>query len=299
MVYEPYIQSWTSRAISTQSLQFEHERHDHYFKTTAEYSHRYVDMSLVIQNMNIGYRHKTIVNAISLPDIKPGSVVAVLGANAIGKSTLLKSLAGLLAFKGQVALAGQSLASMTHRQRMRDIGYLPQTLPQSTSLVAYELVYCAFRASQQAFNTNEINARLEEVFQQLGIQDLALKRMDEMSGGQRQMIGLAQVLVRQPKLLLLDEPTSALDLHWQLNVLSAIRREAIEHDAIALVASHDLNLALRFCDQLLVLTKGKVLAMGKPQEALTSECLRIAYGIEGRIESCSQGYPIVLVDSAC
>lgn len=249
--------------------------------------------------MDIGYGKKTIIQNIELPLIEPGSLVAVLGANAIGKSTLLKSLAGLLKFSGDVTFDDQSLISMNHRQRMNDIGYLPQTLPQATSLVAYELIYCACRASQSGLSSEVTNERIEYVFQRLGIRDLALKKMNEMSGGQRQMIGLAQVLVRQPKLLLLDEPTSALDLHWQLNVLSAIKEETLEHQAIAFVASHDLNLALRFCDQLLILTKGKVLAIGKPQEALTPETLRDAYGIKGRIESCSQGYPIVLADSAC
>ena len=256
-------------------------------------------MSLSIQRMSIGYGKKTIISDIKLPAIQPGSLVAVLGANAIGKSTLLKSMAGLLKFEGDATFDGQPLMSMSPHQRMNDIGYLPQTLPQATSLVAYELVYCACRASRSGLNADARNARIEQVFKRLGIHNLALKKMNEMSGGQRQMVGLAQVLVRQPKLLLLDEPTSALDLHWQLNVLEAIREETAQHKAIAFVASHDLNLALRFCDQLLILTKGKVLAMGKPQEALTPKTLRDAYGIEGRIESCTQGYPIVLADNAC
>ena len=112
------------------------------------------------------------------------------------------------------------------------------------------------------------------------------------------MVGLAQGLVRHPKLLLLDEPTSALDLHWQLNVLETIREEATKTGAIGLVASHDLNLALRFCDQLLIVNRDGVLAMGAPVDVLTPENLRLAYGIEGRVEQCSKGYPIVLADRA-
>ncbi len=117
-----------------------------------------------------------------------------------------------------------------------------------------------------------------------------------MSGGQRQMVGLAQVLVRQPGLMLLDEPTSALDLHWQLNVLNAVRAATRHNGAIALVASHDLNLALRFCDQVLVLSPGGKATLGLAEQVLTPALLAHTYGIEARIERCSHGHPIVLAD---
>ena len=254
-------------------------------------------MSLSIQDLSIAYGSKSIINDMSLPLIHSGSLVAVLGANAVGKSTLLKTLAGLLNYSGTINLYKQSLLSLSQQQRMQMIGYLPQTLPQASTLVAYELVYSAARASAK-LNAKQIEKRVEEVFASLGIRQLALRPLREMSGGQRQMIGLAQVLVREPYLFLLDEPTSALDLHWQLNVLQAIKEETEKNEAIAFIASHDLNLALRFCDQILMLTPGGVLAMGKPQEVLTPENLKIAYGIEGRIESCSEGHPIVLADRA-
>lgn len=257
-------------------------------------------MSVDIQNLNVGYgRDKTTIRDINLPTIPPGTLVAVVGANAVGKSTLLKSLAGIQSYDGDVSFEQQNMSEMSRHQRMRTIGYLPQTLPQATTLVAYELVYSACRAVCGYLSASEVELRIEKVFDRLGISDMALKKMAEMSGGQRQMVGLAQVLVRQPKLLLLDEPTSALDLHWQLNVLQAIHEETTKNQAIAFVASHDLNLSLRFCDQILVLQKGRVLAVGKPEEVLTPECLRQAYGVEGRIESCSHGYPIVLADRAC
>ncbi|MBO6852024.1 MAG: ABC transporter ATP-binding protein, partial [Marinobacter sp.] len=137
---------------------------------------------------------------------------------------------------------------------------------------------------------------IETVFATLGIRDLALRSLAEMSGGQRQMVVLAQVLVRQPGLMLLDEPTSALDLHWQLNVLNAVHAATWQRGAIALVASHDLNLALRFCDQVLVLSPGGHACLGRPQDTLTPALLARTYGIEARIERCSRGHPIVLAD---
>lgn len=253
-------------------------------------------MTLSLQNMQIGYKNKPIIQDIALPEIQPGSLIALLGANAVGKSTLLKSLSGFLKYQGIAALNGQQLAKLNQAERMQSIGYLPQTLPQPTTLVAYELVYSACRAARGHLDSQSIERQIEHTFSRLGIAALALKKMDEMSGGQRQMVGLAQVLVRQPELLLLDEPTSALDLHWQLNVLQTVRKETTDKQRIAIIASHDLNLALRFCDQVMVLANGKVLAFGKPDDVLTPACLQQAYQVQGRIERCSQGYLIVLAD---
>lgn len=255
-------------------------------------------MTLSIQNMDVGYRSRRVISGINLPKIKPGSLVGVLGPNAVGKSTLLKSLAGINKYSGDVLFNEASLSGLARAEFIRTIGYLPQTLPQATTLVAYELVFSACRAVRTDLTLGEIERSIDMVFERLGIVPLALRRLAEMSGGQRQMVGLAQVLVRQPKLLLLDEPTSALDLHWQLNVLETIREEVKRSNAIGLVASHDLNLALRFCDQLLILNQEGVLAMGPAKDVLTPENLRLAYGIEGRVEQCSLGYSIVLADRA-
>lgn len=256
-------------------------------------------MSLIINSLSVGYGARKVIANMTLPEILPGSLVAVIGPNAVGKSTLLKSIAGLISCTGKIDFCQQDLTKLTHRKVVQHVGYLPQVLPQTTSLVAYELVYSACRAVSTAVSTEQLDLSIERVFSLLGIEALALRKMAEMSGGQRQMVGLAQVLVRQPKLLLLDEPTSALDLHWQLNVLQAIRAEASNEQAIAIVASHDLNLALRFCDQLIILGPKGLLGVGRPQEVLTPDTLREAYGIEGRVEQCSKGYPVVLADSAC
>ncbi|WP_250658036.1 ABC transporter ATP-binding protein [Alkalimarinus coralli] len=255
-------------------------------------------MALRIQNMSVGYRSRRVISGINLPEISSGSLVAVIGPNAVGKSTFLKSLAGINKYSGEALLNNVALSELPHSALIRALGYLPQTLPQATTLVAYELVFSACRAVRTDLSQAEIEHSIDTVFQRLGIEHLALRRLAEMSGGQRQMVGLAQVLVRQPTLLLLDEPTSALDLHWQLNVLETIRQEVTHTGAIGLVASHDLNLALRFCDLLLILNRDGVLAFGAPQDVLTPENLHLAYGIEGRVEQCSKGYPIVLADRA-
>lgn len=253
-------------------------------------------MSLHLEDLTVGYRRRPVFRGLSLPAIAPGSLVAVVGPNAVGKSTLLKSVAGLLPVQGKVRLGVHDLTSLTPALRVHHLGYLPQPLPQAIPLVAYETVLSASRSARGDWTREQTEQAIERVFDTLGIRPLALRRLSEMSGGQRQMVGLAQVLVRQPKLMLLDEPTSALDLHWQLNVLNAVRAATRASGAIAMVASHDLNLALRYCDQVLVLAPGGDAVMGTPGDVLTPDLLARTYHIDARIERCSRGHPIVLAD---
>jgi len=253
-------------------------------------------VTLKLESVTAGYRNRSVFSELSLPEIPAGALVAVIGPNAVGKSTLLKSIAGLLPISGTMTFTGENLAGLTAHQRTRRVGYLPQPLPQAIPLVAYETVFSACRSARGDWSREETEQAIEEVFDTLGIRQLALRRLSEMSGGQRQMVGLAQVLVRQTPLMLLDEPTSALDLHWQLNVLNAVRDATTHAKSIALVACHDLNLALRYCDQVLVLSPDGQAVLGFPEQVLTPELLARTYGIEARIEHCSQGQPIVLAD---
>lgn len=254
--------------------------------------------ALVVEQLTVGYPGHAVLSKLSLGPISAGTLVAVVGPNAVGKSTLLKALAGLRPAQGQVWLDGEALAPLSPRERLRRVGYLPQALPQASSLLAYESMQSALRVSRPEWGHAGIEAAIDHIFTTLGLHHLALRRLDELSGGQRQMVGLAQVVVRQPRLLLLDEPTSALDLRWQLQVLQTVRALVDQQQATALIALHDLNLALRFCDQIVVLGGGKVLAAGAPAEIFTADLLRRAYGVQARVERCSLGHLIVLVDDA-
>lgn len=255
-------------------------------------------MSLSIENLAAGYPGRPVLHGVTLPPVPAGTLVAVAGPNAVGKSTLLKAIAGLRPASGRILLDGEALDTLAPRERLRRVGYLPQALPQSTSLVAYELWQGSLRVSRAEWPAARREAAIDAVVDHLGLQALALRRLDELSGGQRQMVGLAQVLVRDPRLLLLDEPTSALDLRWQLQVLQAVRSRVQQQGAVGLVAMHDLNLALRFCQHVLVMGGGGLLATGEPAAVLTPELLRQAYGVSARVEHCSLGHLIVLADAA-
>ncbi|MFT4171420.1 MAG: ABC transporter ATP-binding protein [Rhodocyclaceae bacterium] len=253
---------------------------------------------LIVEKLHAGYRHRDVIAGMDLPALPDGALVALLGANAAGKSTLLKGIAGLIRARGRIELDGQDLTRLHHAERLHDIGYLPQALPQSSSLIVYETLLAAARAARAEHGQAMAEAAIEQALDMLSLRELALRRLDELSGGQRQMVGLAQVVVRQPRLLLLDEPTSALDLRWQLKVLQTVRHLTRDRGAICMVAIHDLNLALRYSDRVIVLSQGRVLAAGEPATVMTSDVLHAAYGIQGRVETCSHGYPIVLADHA-
>jgi len=251
---------------------------------------------LAIDTLSVGYPGKRVLSGVSLPPITTGQVVGVLGPNGAGKSTLLRALAGLMTHTGEVRLDGTALHDMPHGLRVRRIGYLPQSLPQSSSLLAYEAVFGACRAIRTDLTKSEVEAAVEQTFERLEISHIALSALNKLSGGQLQLVGMAQVIVREPSVLLFDEPTSALDLRRQLAVFRVLRTMLESRGGLALVALHDINLAMRHCDRLLILGDGGVLAYGPVREALTPEVLRSAYAVEGRIETCSHGFPFVVTD---
>lgn len=247
-----------------------------------------------ITQLSVRRGERQIIEALDVPPLQAGSLTALVGPNGAGKSTLIHALAGLLKYSGEVTLNGTLLNGLNPLARSHKVGLLPQTLPQCVGLSAFELLLGSLQIA--GTGRQESLARIEKVLARLQLSALAFRQLDTLSGGQRQMIALAQVLVREPELMLLDEPTSALDLRWQLAVLSAISEEVRTKQKIAVLALHDLNLALRICDRILVLHQGRIVADGAPIAVLNSQLLASVYGIAGRIEHSSQGRPYLFVD---
>lgn len=253
--------------------------------------------TLSIDGLTIGYGAHTVLQNLTLPVLTDGEIVGVLGANGAGKSTLLRTLAGLLPCRGSVHLNGVAMCDRNDHKSAGLIGYLPQTLPQQSTLIAYEAVFSACRAVRNKNSSAEAEAATESIFTRLGIRHMAMQPMNKLSGGQRQMIGLAQVLVGMPDLILLDEPTSALDLRWQMSVFDIVRGQLDAQGGVCLAALHDINLAMRHCDKLMVLGGGTLISFGTPEEAMTPKTLKDAYGVGGRIETCSQGRRYFIADT--
>lgn len=259
---------------------------------------RYAD-SLSVAGLSTGYGARRVVERLDLAPIPPGAVVSLIGPNAAGKTTLLRALAGLQPADGAVRLGARDLLAMPLAEHARFVTYMPQSLPQRVALTVLEAVIGALRASPvdgPPPADQEIVARALDVIERVGIGALAMSGLDHLSGGQRQLASLAQALVRTPRVLLLDEPISALDLHYQLRVMKLVRALAHERGMIIVMVLHDLSIAARWSDRVVVLSRGRVAADGTPAEAITARVLADVYKVAGRVESGAAGLHIAIDD---
>jgi iron complex transport system ATP-binding protein len=251
---------------------------------------------LTVQGLSCRLGTTPVLQALDLPALPPGHVTALLGPNGSGKSTLLRSIAGLVPATASVlSWNGADRRTRPAHARSEHIRYLPQSLPESIHLTVTEAVLVALHA-HGALPSQSAMARTETVLHELGIEHLGAHYLDELSGGQRQLVGLAQALVREPAVLLLDEPLASLDLNYQHHVMQLLKRLTREHSLLIMIVLHDLNIALRYADAALLLRRGSLLASGAPTAVITPTNLAQAFHIHARIESCGKGYSNVVVD---
>ncbi|MBC6831886.1 ATP-binding protein [Corynebacterium sp. LK29] len=247
---------------------------------------------LDVNEVAAGYGKRKVLRGASMRTLKPGTVTGLLGPNAAGKSTLMTTLAGIRKpMAGEIALTRDN--ERVVGSELRDVvGYVPQDLPASASLTAFESVLVSDRrAGRLRVRGSEIE-HTAAVLRKVGIEHLADRFVGELSGGQRQLVAVAQMFVRDPEVMLLDEPTSALDLRHQVELLQLVRAEVASRSSLALVAIHDLNLAARYCDELVMLHDGHVVAQGSPADVLTPDLLARVYGIRARVLN-DGGVPVV------
>ncbi len=252
------------------------------------------DRTLVVSDLVAFHAARRTLGPLSLAALSPGTVMAVVGPNGAGKSTLLRAIAGVLRAEGQVLLGGIDILRQTPRHRAAHIGFMPQMQPHGMDLTVLDSVISAMMTMQPPPHPHAAAARAVEVLERLGALELSLKRLDQVSGGQRQMAGLAQALARDPEVLLLDEPTSSLDLRHQHHVLATVRRLA-GAGRIVIVVLHDLSLAVRWADRIAVVRQGRLYAEGTPGAVITPAMLREVYGVDAAVEADAAGGLQVIV----
>lgn len=235
-----------------------------------------------LHNVSFTLDSATLLDQVNLT-FTPGKVYGLIGHNGSGKSTLIKLLARqLTASQGQILLNNRSLSSYHSREFAREVAYLPQILPQQTFLTVKELVLMGRFAWQGLFkqHSKEDHAIVEQSLKQTHTTMYKDKAVDQLSGGERSRVWLAMLLAQQSKFLLLDEPLAALDIAHQVEVMQLIKHLSISLSLGVIIVIHDINLAARFCDQLIALHSGKVIFNGTAMELMQPEVLHAIYNVD-------------------
>ncbi|WP_144820404.1 heme ABC transporter ATP-binding protein [Marinobacter piscensis] len=252
-------------------------------------------MLLRVDNASVRLGGRQIVDRLDF-QLDAGELLVVLGPNGAGKSTLLKALAGEYKIHaGSVALAGKALKDWTGKCLARQRAVMPQRVEVNFPLTVEEIV----RLGRPPEPLSKSQPILEELMALLDITHLQSRLAPGLSGGEQQRVQLARVLAqvwdtRKPVLLLLDECTSALDPAHQQQVFSLLRKLAWQRGFAVLAVAHDLNLAARFADRLLLLHEGQCHSSGEPLDVLTESALAEVYGLSARILNLEEGYPLVV-----
>lgn len=244
-------------------------------------------MTLSVADLSRTLGGSTILQGIDL-EVPTGSLVGLLGPNGSGKTTLLRTIAGLgTPDTGTVHLDDSDLIALPRRERGRTLALVEQEAATDLDLSVLDVVLLGripYRRPLQGDREIDFNLAMTAL-EQVGMVELAERRWPTLSGGERQRTHLARALVQQPRLMLLDEPTNHLDVGHQLQFLSLVRNTGIT----ALAALHDLNLAATFCDRLVVLADGHLVATGPVAEVLTVELLDEVFGVSAEVTHSATG----------
>lgn len=252
-------------------------------------------MSFTVENLSVTYGRRRVIEGLGFSQVECGRITALIGPNASGKSTFFRCVAGLVRHRCRhMMLNGEDLSPHPSRERVKRVCYVPQHVHIRAVLTVFEVVLLARQQGRRRWTTDPADvAATEAALAELGIDALGERDVQHLSGGQQQLVTIAQALVRDPELVLLDEPTSALDLRRQLEVMEIVRRTTRLRHTVTVVALHDLNLAARYADRILLLREGRIAADGSPGEVLASDALEAAYGVDVNLVPGSSGRPLV------
>ncbi len=238
-------------------------------------------MNLKINNLVFGYNSIPILDGMSFT-VTAREIVAIIGPNGTGKSTLIKCIDGLLRIRaGSVSVNGRSTGDMGRFEMARQFGYVPQ---KSTVLFPFSVFDMVLLGRHPHKEKREKKLeKVVEALRLLGIEDLAMKNFNEISGGQQQKVSIARAIAQEADILLLDEATSNLDIRHQLEVMDILRLTVDQRKTTAILIMHDLNLTARYADKVILLNKGAIVDIGSPASVLTPENIALVYGVKARV----------------
>ncbi|MFD6173643.1 ABC transporter ATP-binding protein [Streptomyces coeruleorubidus] len=239
---------------------------------------------LAARGITVGYGARAVIDDLDVA-IPPGVITTIIGPNGCGKSTLLRTLSRLLKpSRGTVVLDGDDIARLRTRDVARKLGLLPQAPVAPEGLTVADLVARGRHPHQswlRQWSSDDADV-VERALAMTGVADLADRPVDALSGGQRQRVWISMTLAQGTDLLLLDEPTTYLDLAHAMDVLDLVD-DLHESGCTVVMVLHDLNLAARYSDNLIVMREGSILAQGHPRDVLTAELLHEAFGLRAKV----------------
>lgn len=253
-------------------------------------------MRLKLLNLAVGYGDHVVLRGIDL-EVLEGSICALLGPNGCGKTTLLRNVNAIMRpVSGRVLFEGMEVQSMSRKQIALSMALVPQSTSLPFNYTGLDMVIMGKTPHISVWSSPGPHAGEEarEVMASLGTEYLAEKYYMQMSAGERQLVLLARAVMQDAPLLLLDEPTSHLDLSNQLVIMEMVKKVVREREATVLMAMHDPNLALRYCDYAALLCDGTMLDHGSVEEMLTGENLSRVYGVEVKRELTESGRNVIM-----
>ena len=255
-------------------------------------------IQLEMQNVSLGYNHHPILRDLNLK-VSPGELVGLIGPNGCGKSTLIKAFSHVInPLSGTILIDNRPIATISRRELARLVSVVPQIPILPSTFSAFEIVLMGRNPHLGLFQSEgprDWNLALLAM-EKTATRALSDRRVNELSGGEIQSLLIARALVQETNAILLDEPTANLDIGRQVEILNLMKNLCRDNNLAILAALHDLNLAAQYCDRLVLLHDGQILAEGTPAGVITNEKIRQVYGAVNAVFSHPvNGLPIVLV----
>lgn len=247
----------------------------------------------MIESKNLSYSidKKKIIDKITI-HVKNKTFLGVIGPNGSGKSTFLKNLYRVYKpTAGEILLEGKSIDSYTVRESAKQISALSQQFPDFAHIDVLDMVLMGRYPYKKAFAFYDQRDReiALDSLDKVGLKDFQQRKVNELSGGELQRVMIARAICQEARILIMDEPTNHLDIRYQLQVLGLVKSLGIT----VISAIHDLNMALRFCDEVVVLNHGKIYSIGDPKEVIAPKMLKEVFGVDGSISIGDFGYPVI------
>jgi iron complex transport system ATP-binding protein len=251
------------------------------------------ESGVVVAGVTVDRGGQRVLDGVALT-ARPGELVGLVGPNGAGKTTLLRTINGTLTpAAGTVRVDGDAVTDLSARERSRRVATVPQDTSVGFAFDVRTVVEMGRHPHRPRFGTDPDPGAVDRALARVDAADLADRSVDAISGGERSRVLLARALAQDADVLVLDEPTASLDINHQVRTLSLVR-SVVDDDRAAVAAIHDLDLAARYCDRLVVLADGVVRASGPPETVLDGDTLRSAFGVEAAVaENPVTGSPTV------